>query len=288
MIITKNIEIDWIRHAFSCSNMLHELTAGRNKKYSALAPDAILSNYGISQATRAKNDINFLNRYDIIICSNLTRALETALFLFNDDKIRRRIVVVPYISEKRKFWDRFIGSDEQNIPTTSDNIKKTFDKLNNANNFNIDVDISLLKYFEDLGTDLSPNYNKFIEDVVPYVLAKIKKECKDKKDNYKIAAVSHNNFIRDHLSQLGKSVLMINNVQIWREQLAITLEYKVVRYENMEPDCGNRYIDGTVCKLWDGFQVPNNIVNGSSGRCGKIYGEKYENFFKRAQSNKKN
>jgi len=191
MKIVKNIDIDWIRHGFSCANMLYQLSPNMN--LSKLAPNPVLSNYGIQQAKDTANSI--LKDYDAILCSNLTRALETALFMFDDKKIRRKIIIVPYVSEKMGFWDKIRGIDLENKPGTLDDLLKSFDKLNRVYDFNIDVDASVIKYFEELNVDLSPDYDKFVKEILPIIFSKIKKENRDKSDYYKIAIVSHSNFI---------------------------------------------------------------------------------------------
>ena len=75
----------------------------------------------------------------------------------------------------------------------------------------------------------------------------------------------------------------INNTQIWRERLAITLDYTVSKYEPIEFD------NGFVHKLFNGFDVPIDIIEkNTSGRCGEIHGQEYDKYFKELVKKKKN
>src|SRR4051812_20134401 len=90
-----NVRIDWIRHGLSCANVL----TGLNVFFrGSLAPDAMLTDCGVTQAQQTGDKVlttlNNEQPYNIVVCSQLTRAIETAFHLFfkieNDGTIQPR------------------------------------------------------------------------------------------------------------------------------------------------------------------------------------------------------
>ena len=106
------IETYWIRHGFSCSNVVdvikHETSGNKLVKYgttsnkSLLAPDSLLSNLGIYQSELINENSelqHILLKSDAICCSVLSRAIESACIMFQR---AYEIYPVPYISENLK------------------------------------------------------------------------------------------------------------------------------------------------------------------------------------------
>eukprot|EP00959_Pyramimonas_sp_CCMP1952_P047948 1000996-Pyramimonas_sp.AAC.1 len=83
-----NVNLHWMRHAFSCANLLEVCNArwknGLVSIRSELTPDPQLANIGVEQAKKTGNILHseVMLRPDIVLCSGLTRAVETALFAF--------------------------------------------------------------------------------------------------------------------------------------------------------------------------------------------------------------
>ena len=100
------VTIDWIRHGFSCSNAIYLKSQSSiqnilqklsiNTKLPRMniseiaayyAPDAKLTKHGKLQAEQFNNIYKEkINKYDYVLCSELTRAVETALIITKNNK----------------------------------------------------------------------------------------------------------------------------------------------------------------------------------------------------------
>lgn len=202
------IELEFIftRHGLSCANILSAVNMSNIQ--GDITPDAVLSDYGIYEAQLLNLKLKQDNiKPDIVLCSKLKRAIETALYAYRD--IVHNVFPVPFLSEVRDPTRN--GADYDNIPDHTNNIKEYFSK-NHELGLNSRVNFELLDYFEanlpiDRGISLDqmnrPDFAYFIEYVIPYVINDIKIKLPDRfRQNKKlvIAVVSHHYFLKDHLN----------------------------------------------------------------------------------------
>lgn len=210
------VQIDWIRHGYSCANLEMDKGIVQHLITSKLLWDPVLTNYGIQQAKNLgefmkKSNIN----YDIVACSNLRRAVETALYIFN------KVYVVPYISEKRK-----LIMDKENESFGLTNLRTYI--TNNLQNYGLpDINYDLMGKPDNVITQTEFNYDKFISYTLEGLLNQL---SKDKLTNatqnnpIRIAIVSHNDAIREHFEkQHSVKLLRYDNTEIWSENIKLVL-----------------------------------------------------------------
>ncbi|KAK3269407.1 hypothetical protein CYMTET_22148, partial [Cymbomonas tetramitiformis] len=197
-----NVTLHWMRHAFSCANLLEACGArwdGLVSIRSALTPDPQLTNIGVEQAKRAGQVLRDTPglRPDIVLCSGLTRAVETALFAFGPlSPYGGSVFPVPCISEKRgplpslrDSLPAFVLHDDDNKMLETRSLQEKFMGLFEEEE---DGQLGILaaginwRYIEDKGgfsLQQPPSIDKFCEQVLPVVVADVLKERlkKDKK-----------------------------------------------------------------------------------------------------------
>lgn len=298
-MIPIKITIDWIRHGYSCANAykegpkqttentyLNTIKNAYNFLASTLIYDPVLTKTGIDQATKLgtymrSNKSDFT--YDIICCSNLRRAIETAAFANSianpNTNIKQTLYVVPYVSEVKSPGAN-IGIDYENFPINTEESKKYINNVINKNNLNINVDWSIfdqeaIKSPKEVNL---PNYDYFIENILPQLINK----TKINKDQYKIGIVSHSHFISKLISKLKtdiKNTIQVANTSIWTETLNIKPVNKdtIIKYDVINRD--TLKCNSNICVKYDGATNTNNDNNDNNiGRCYRehpnIYGPK--------------
>ena len=218
------VQIDWIRHGFSCSNALSSLKADtiwsvitewefKRHKY---AKDAKLTDLGIAQAQVANR--KFFGRhgkFDMICCSQLRRAMETAKEVFNG--IDKPIYVLPYVNEHRSAM-KLIGMDAQTVPTDWE-----VRRAEVGDRFN-------WLFFETLGIKkfVEPSGDKFYRRLLPLLIYFVNKGRRvplgTSERPIRLAIVSHQLFIRDILDiEEG-----ISNTGIWTEKFSYDMKKRSV------------------------------------------------------------
>jgi hypothetical protein len=215
-----NIKIYWIRHGFSCANYLYDnihLTHSIKDK-SILASDAKLTNITLNNICKMKSEIatdyyrNVLNS-DFILCSELTRAIETAMMLFGT--FNKTIYIAPYIGEEVETSglgkSDNIPSDKHikqtNITNIIDFHNKNADKCNGMFTSNVSFDI-LDNLIYDEKTE--PNIIEFFKKVIPYLIKKHnKKQIINNTLNLTLTLVSHSQFIKKTTSIYPKNLEII-------------------------------------------------------------------------------
>lgn len=254
------IYIDWIRHGFSCANAIK--TMGEAGLKSAIkniftgkgikdtraiyASDSILSNYGMEQAAEVnKNFLDRINSYDIMLCSELTRATETATIIAKNTNIKT-IFMVPYISEARTALA--LSEDKDNQARDPAVIKKyietTFPSEQGYPKLNIDY-VSRFKGQYNPNKSTLPDDKLFYEKVLPQIIAKDMAYLN--KNVFRIGIVSHAHFIKHLFSKKypNKMTEPIKNTQIFTEIL--TVKDKKASYaipENCKTDAtGQLHLD---------------------------------------------
>lgn len=219
------IQIDWIRHGFSCSNALASLGAAdvwtmlsdweiKTHKY---AKDAKLTDLGVAQAQLANK--KFFNRYkgyDMICCSQLRRAMETAKELF--EGIDRDIFVLPYVCEIRTIIGRVTGLNDQTIPT--DWLER---RAESSDKFN-------WLFFKTLKIDkyASASVSDFYKRLLPLIIYTIIKNGRggsgSKMRPIKIAIVSHQKYMRK-IMEIDEPII---NTGVWAELLEYNMKKRAV------------------------------------------------------------
>lgn len=242
------IQIDWIRHGFSCANAMSSLDV--NTVWSVLADwdfkrgkyarDAKLSNIGINQAQVANK--KFFSRYkgfDMICCSQLRRAMETAEHLFNG--IDKQIYVLPYVNEFRNVFGDMVGASATSIPTDwtlrrSEVSKETFNWM----------------FFETLKIKqfAEPSIDNFYRRLMPLIVYFMKKSkgmnIGTENRPLKIAIVSHQRYIRKLLNIKDS----INNTGIIGEQIIYDLKKR-----NIEKSLATKKIHSPEYIIFNGKKI---------------------------------
>lgn len=255
-----DLTIFWIRHDFSCANLLSSLGEVGIVSYDKniysngkLVPDAKLTNKTIKsictkKCTPHKNILDN-NQIDLILCSESTRAIETALFLFRN-KTPLTVYAAPFICEKRH--PELNGSDIDNQPSNINEIKENIKLVNDIYNdtqteihkdcsrdgtlFLPIIDLSIIEQFRKLNQENFPaDFKKFIEYVVPYILEHQNKYLSKKINILKsshvtlnFVIISHQNFIKE-----VTSVQFIDNLDIVKQDLSINYKYDDIRQKNI-------------------------------------------------------
>jgi len=262
----------WMRHGHSCANSLE-----RTIKWPMIVAtgDTILSDTGVKQSKAANKNIP--QKFDILVCSKLRRAVETAMFAFNDPNVPQNLFVVPYIGELRNAFGKITGLDRSNIPSSKEELCKYIGDLKAKDNLNITLKTNLLDTYQDEDT---PDYNKFITKILPRLHTIVGK------NEFTVGIVSHSLFIMDHIAKDHKIDIghFYGNTEMW---------YETIEFINNKPKCVKNTEKGcTFCKYYcDGNECPiqkpqtnnipptrckhhSNILFGG-GHSNKKYSNKY-------------
>ena len=141
--------IYYIRHGFSCANLYHDKNLDMSKIKIAIKKyiDAPLSDLGIRQSKQLVNKL----KVDLIICSPLLRAIQTAYYMFPG----KQIIICPYIIEKQ----HEIGDKLMSYKRKISILKKKFQNVDYTLLRHIDIEKSSLNKFEKFIGNLSNKYN---------------------------------------------------------------------------------------------------------------------------------
>lgn len=270
------VTIDWVRHGFSCANILQHTSTITNILRPFITSDAALSDIGVKQSIILNEKIlssDLKDRYHIICCSHLRRAMETALFAFNNPEKTQNLVVIPYISEVRQGIARTLSLDRENQSLGIDELKKHWKKLKPQFNFDVDFSIIDNQKFSDYDFE---DYAKFIQVVLPEIISNIDEKNKPSDSNYKIAIVSHNHFIRQHIENNHNitNLKELKNTEMWREKFNFMINDDktglIKEYINLDT-CDNK-----TCQIYPG----KNPLCGeiSMDRCKKFQHTMYNKF----------
>lgn len=241
-----NIKLYWVRHGYSCANSVRDTIGStdiRNAVLSArstYAPDAALSNYGITQAEMGKKlNKDLLAKADIIISSELRRAMETALILFDDYLTAnpdKRVYPVPYINEEKSSLLNLFGLDKDNSAMPLPELKKYFANSPIFKDKAKKLDFSILEEIKPATKSSkteSPDIDKFFKIVMPILIKKFP-TIFVKGRTVNIFIVSHHKFIETQLKKIVKKefkIPYINNVDIWVENIVYDYDEKKKSYK---------------------------------------------------------
>ena len=282
------VDICWVRHGYSCANLAEdniiendttEMTPGGQ-----YAPDAILTDYGIKQASNVgRINREFFDSMDIVVSSELRRAIETALALVDND---RKIYVVPYINEVRSEANILNNTDRDNMTNGIEQTKKYIASHHVLN----DVDFSILESMRSTygNGQIRANVKKFFDISLPKLLAMCKRKNPKFLRTTKLLIVTHQNFIASRISDLaslchGKShALPINNTDFFVERIKIINNGSDTIYQNLHVNAPFPWqkINDYIYQLAHHHHMIDN--EESYRRCGnilceKINSNKYEN-----------
>ncbi|ARF10796.1 histidine phosphatase superfamily branch 1 [Hokovirus HKV1] len=266
------ITIDWIRHGYSCANAYKSIYT-YTSLMSSLINDPVLTRTGIEQAKKLNNYVSNNKTkfdYDIICCSNLRRAIETAAFAFNDKDTKKTLYILPFISEVKNPGS-YVGLDKENFAIDEQESIKYIDEIINKNKLNIKQDRSIYNETFNMVNDKSklmyPNYDYFIENILPMII----KKCSPNKKSYKIGIVSHSHFISTIIQDITKNyknVVRVDNTSVWREVLIVKpiIKYKVEERLNK--------CDNIICNEYKGVlegAEPDNLLRCK--RTSRLFGK---------------
>lgn len=243
----KKVNLYWIRHAFSCANLLEHKGTIANIARPIVTIDPVLTRAGVNQSKALNNEFitnKIHNKFDIVLCSNLKRAMETALYAF--DNINTIIYVVPYISEERNPYA--FNLDNENAPQTANELEQYYQSIQHE--FNVKVNFDILKNLDPTG-QLKPSYDNFMKIILTKIL-NINIMAKN------IAIVSHSHFIEKHLINDLKmpDTTKMQNTQIWKETLTLKL---ISHIDSYNYDNNN--------KVYDGKPIPTQYEIDNDDRC---------------------
>ncbi len=195
-------------------------------KRGTYTPDPHITNFGISHANLLSTQDFIKNiQPDIICVSQLLRTWETAYTLFPQyfsnteyfSEFKNQLYVCPWINEKR---ENMFGTNLDNEPDLPENTIRKFDEFkeylvetfgetftpNTKTNINyinrngdglLDTQINKQTFIKNYKTP-KPDYNNFIEKILPYLYKEILKF----KPNAKIVIVTHSKFIQKNITKV--------------------------------------------------------------------------------------
>ena len=217
---TINLRIYWIRHGYSCANLLKDkgsaggldllknlfTTVNFKDSRGLLAPDSKLTDKTLDNICRITQDSYLLDikKSHLLCCSELTRSVETAMLLFRNTR-NKTLNVIPYISEKRVLGG--LMGDEDNLPSTLEKLRSNIRDLNEYYNINLktkcnnlnlpNVDFSIIEHFRGIGgVPTEPSFEDFLERVVPYMIETHLEYASGTVDLI-LSIVSHSHFISE-------------------------------------------------------------------------------------------
>jgi broad specificity phosphatase PhoE len=180
------VTIYFARHANSCSNGIQQYGSFINQWKRLVYKDPPLNNMGVNQTIQLAKEIDFSKGIDIIACSTMLRAQETANYLF--PKSKKPIFIFPYIKEQ--------GSTAGNQVSTPTEQKTWLGELSSRFDYRFVVEDSgnfIPRYVEK--SSLS-EFLKWLGEKLPDLC----KLMKIKKKHIKIFIVTHSNFLKRFVS----------------------------------------------------------------------------------------
>lgn len=200
----KQINILFVRHGFSCGNLVSQIAAGsKYLKYHTLYRDPPLTQVGIEESkavgieTREKLRKGKYN-IDIVASSGLLRAMQTASHMFHKEqdapgviKPTDRVFVLPFISELHK-----IPGDTPMEPSAQADFLDRYDQHANKRMFRIQTNK------QDYAKS---NYIQFLEWMGSNLSTMIREAGIPSDQNViTIAIVSHGGFMRNKITNTPK------------------------------------------------------------------------------------
>lgn len=211
----KHINVLYSRHGVSCGNLSHALSSYKliNRDDNQV-PDPALTVDGIKRTKLFRNQIKARMRKlglkpTIYACSELMRAIETGLMLF-EDEIRKgsKLNVLPHVKESGNHpHNQAIAREEQlEIIGRTEGFKRF--------NFYRGEEPDVIWRADEINNGYASNYDLFLDWIADNVVLE---------ENLTIFVVSHGNFIAEDV--LKTNYILDNND-------TVHVKYRVVRYRN--------------------------------------------------------
>ena len=223
-----NLEIYWVRHGYSCANLL--------STYGKSGPKNALKHFNIKDARGKYADNSPLTKlieyqkndhpsrklkFDIVVTSELLRAIQTGHHLKPD----QTIYPIPFIGE----LSHFKHIDADNFPYEIKKMKRLYQGEDFFKKIDYDLHNQIIKSFKDKNflnkiirfyykDGISkPNLNNFVKYGLPSIVDFLQSRNKRKR-NFRILLVSHEKFI----SSLAKNKLKIPNLGMLKQTIQFT------------------------------------------------------------------
>lgn len=198
----KRFDLFFIRHGHSCANLSRELDF--LGFLHDIAPNAPLDLLGMKQASHLHDRLQHppppeagyyplydLNQVDLVVSSELLRAVETAMLIFQGRT--DPIEVVPYLSECRFFLAKQLNLDPENQP---DSPRVTLEKIEMLKKafptwFSQTPEVSY--DIRGKGDPTSSNHENFLT-FLPHLFRHVIRKHPEKR-HYRIALVTHGLFM---------------------------------------------------------------------------------------------
>ena len=236
---TINLRIYWIRHGYSCANLLKDkgssggldllknlfTTVNFKDSRGLLAPDSKLTDKTLDNICKITKDsyLSDIKKSHLLCCSELTRSVETAMLLFRNLRTKT-LNVIPYISEKRVL--NGLMGDDDNLPSTLEKLKSNIEDLNEYYNRNLktkcdnlklpNVDFEIIEHFRGIGgVPTEPSFEDFLERVIPYIMQTHLEHTTGTIDLI-LSIVSHSHFISEitGLKDIGNLDIVLQKLHL--------------------------------------------------------------------------
>lgn len=225
----KNINIFWIRHAISCSNIASGYAIKLNNYYSnykefkrnninlnTYAKDSDITNIGINKITEIIPILENIH-FDFIITSNLIRAIKTGDEIAKNLNISD-INIIPFIQENNTFLDNYSARSINNL-------------LSYLNYYNFNSNIYIFK-----------NYKLFLEKSNLHnflLLLNSILKCTTK-INYNIIVITHGGFLEKYITGYK-----VSNLEIFKQEYKFYnnyyIKYKPIKYTKNKKKNNQKY-----------------------------------------------
>jgi hypothetical protein len=211
-----HIKLFFIRHAFSCANFSHR----KSPLLHTLIHDPKLSEAGIEDLRAYKPQFAKIQP-DYVFSSNLLRAIQTAQYLFPDNKV----YVSPYIGESGLGFDNKPSKPSKQRKHLPNPNNVVYSYLGEGGGIRLQIPV-LDQRFENRPSDVDiPNFGKFLS----WLQVKIPRQ-----DSITIAVVGHSDFMRKMMVERGiadKGVFKLKNDKGGKPRNAGVVEINLCRRE---------------------------------------------------------
>lgn len=263
------MDILFVRHASSCSNVT-TLSMSRDKKLHTDLPS--LSDFGLLQIKQIRektpNIRPMLRQRQVITCSPMVRAMETASFLYPK---RSKIYVLPYMDEvpSRGYVETYNGDDTESVRGSK---SKLMNILKSHGHKTSKFDWSIHDMLTG-GSFKIPDVGVFIRTVEPYLKSKFK--------NKKITCVSHGNWMTEYLRRHKKLRIILSEPKYMPESCQARLKSNKIGncgMFNILPNSSINHVyetngvsDGDSCILVDKKRHPKSLKKKHVRRCSNVH-----------------
>ena len=223
------VNVYFMRHGFSCANAASRYSTHFGSALTTLFKrDPPLTEWGASMNKSDRSLVRLINKIepDIVICSPLLRAIETAYWSTRNTKYKGKIYVVPFIGE---IPNKLATNKPRTIITQKERLKSLSVKLSK-------IDFSYVKPgYREINGYFTPSYRNFIKWLQSQLFT-----FNHTGRVLKVIAVSHGTFLRRSLEYCKHTECNIKNNSV------ILQVFKTKRHSNLlhPPVAGSAIFDG--------------------------------------------